>query len=361
METPDDEKLKGYDPTTGNELAKPEPEGPYSLKFQERSPFGDFLARIDNGVRPEATPEDQERMDSNLVQLGKIFEGSNTNWHIDGALNISIRKGTYLGVHKDVDVAIEKADLPTMQQQLEANGYGLFFSYPKNPDEPEGANIMERVSAEKFAEGASDHLSIAAIDGNGKIRTGASLNFIDVHLVKRNEQGKPLDWGDVELPEEWFIAQPTQFKGQELHLSHPAKVAYYKLHATRDYDRTDLKAFAETGALTVDDVDTIGSVIEKENDVRRASVESLLQRVTEGMKLGMSTSEIVDAFVREPLVQASLEQVRPQVEAVSEKIAQSDMSFETITNLTYEAFGIRAALQERKDRVAELRGWVEGK
>ncbi len=68
--------------------------------FQERDPFDDFLEHIDqNAERREPTSEEKTRMDNNLIKLGQIFSDSNLNWQLDGALNISLMKGEYIGIH----------------------------------------------------------------------------------------------------------------------------------------------------------------------------------------------------------------------------------------------------------------------
>ncbi len=101
-------------------------------KYQELGSFDYFMANIDkNEERRTPTPEEKERMDASLVQLGKIFGSSNTRWHIDGALNISLMKGEYIGIHKDVDISIEKDEIEKVDGQLARNGYGLFLSYLK--------------------------------------------------------------------------------------------------------------------------------------------------------------------------------------------------------------------------------------
>lgn len=123
------------------------------FKFQERDPFDDFMEHIDqNAERRAPTPEEKQRMDANLIKLGKVFEGSDIKWHIDGALTISLIKGEYIGIHKDVDISIEQGELEKVDGQLERSGYGLFLSYQKDPNEPRGKKIMERVGAREFSD-----------------------------------------------------------------------------------------------------------------------------------------------------------------------------------------------------------------
>jgi|GEM_PF-953493 len=267
--------------------------------YQERDAFDDFAAHVDQSFeRRKPTPEEVRQMDSNLLQLGRIFEGSDVRWHLDGAQNISLLKGEYIGIHKDIDISVEEADMAKFYDALAKSGYGLFLSYPKNPKEPRGKYVMERVEDLKPTENRPDGLMIAAIDEKGKIRE-EGLNYPDVHLVKRNEQGKPIGWGGIELPEKWFEAHTVELHGVQINLSHPAKVAYFKLHSTRNYDFTDLRALAETGELTPDDVAEIEQTIKAENLVRRVATNIRTGRQAKIRELDKWVAEAESKFDRE--------------------------------------------------------------
>src|SRR3989344_753776 len=328
-------------------------------QYQERDPFDDFMEHIDqNAERRSPTEKEKQRMDNNFLSLGKIFEGSDVKWHIDGALNISMARGEYIGIHKDVDISIEENELEKVDEQLGKSGYGLFLSYPKDQAEPKGKKIMERVGAKKFSEEESGHLVIAAIDEQGKIREGQTLNFIDVHLVKRNEAENPVGWGGVELPSKWFEAQPMTFQGQEIHLSHPAKVAYFKLHGTRNYDQTDLRALTETGKLTLEDVNEIEQTFEQEALARRKEAGTLLSRGAEKISPEMSADQIFNIFAEEPRIAQAMEQIREPLKALSQKIETSDKSKDEIMKLAFETFNLEASAEERRKKIEELKRWT---
>lgn len=330
-------------------------------KYQERDPFEYFMADIEQDAERRApTPEERERIDSNLIQLGKIFEGSNVRWHIDGALNISLMRGEYIGIHKDVDISIEQDELEKVDGQLNRNGYGLFLSYPKKPEEPEGKKIMERVGAKKFSEAELENLMIAAIDKQGKIREGEMLNFIDVHLVKRNKSGRPVSLSEVELPNKWFEAQPIQFQGQEIHLSHPAKIAYFKLDSSRAYDHTDLRVLAETGKLTLDDLAEIEHISEQEAAIRKKNAEEILEKVSDKIRPEMTADQIFDVFANEPAIVGHIEeQIRGPLKILAQKIEAGDKSKSEVIRLAFETFNMGGRSEERrKEIIEELRRWI---
>ncbi len=336
------------------------PEKGENFQFQERDPFEDFMEHIDQDAeRRPPTEEEKQRMDSHLIQLGKIFKGSDIKWQIDGALNISLVRGEYIGIHKDVDVSIEESELEKIDIQLKKSGYGLFLSYPKNSKEPEGKKVMERVGAKKFSEAEQDYLMIASVDERGKIKEGKTLNFIDAHLVKRNAEGKPIGWSGVELPEKWFEPQLTTFQEQEINLSHPAKTAYFKLHGTRNYDQTDLQKLAEIGSLTLDDLVDIENVFQQEVSIREKEVEVLISRVVDNLKPEMTADEIFDVFAQEPRITKSLEQVSELLKVLSKKVEASDKSKDEVIRLTSEVFNFASSKKAQQNKIDELKRWIQ--
>lgn len=219
---------------------KVEPKNLETFKFQERPQFLDesVTEKDEDHIRRTPTFEEQEKMDESINKLGNLFEGSNVRWQLDGALNISIMKGDYIGVHKDVDLSIESDDLEKLNDQLGIRGYGLFLStdHPTDPTKRQ----MEHVGAQQFREAPEANLMIAAVNEDGKIKENETLNYVDVHLVKRDEQGNPLGPGGVKLPSKWYEPQLKKYQEVEINLSHPAKVAYFKI---REQDLLTLLIF----------------------------------------------------------------------------------------------------------------------
>jgi len=332
------------------------------FKFQERPQFLDeLITEQDKGdVRRMPTPEERESMDSNISKLGKIFEGSDVRWQLDGALNISLMKGEYIGVHKDVDLSIEANDLEKLDDQLGRNGYGLFLSteHPTN----ETKRQMERVSARQFREAPEAHLMIAAIDEQGKIKENEKLNYIDVHLVKRDADKNPLGYGEVKLPAKWYEPNTKSYQGAEINLSHPAKVAYFKIHWTRPFDATDLRMLTEIGNLTIEDVDEISQVFEQEFMQRRQVAETLLDRVTTNINLETSADGIYGAFVNEPMIAERLqrdESAKEILKELAKKISETDRSPEQVKRLSFQIFNVEKSFDDQRKKVADLRRWIE--
>lgn len=254
------------------ESFQPEPEKPkYPEKFkiQERDWFADSRERFTEEMRlkerPEMTEKDKERMDANLKKLGTMMEDFDVNWMIDGALNISIPQEEYVGFHKDIDVSFEGNELKDVEKDLLQKGYGFFHSYRQSGKG--GKKVMERVSADTYKnEIEGKKRIIAAIDKDGKIKDNVPLNFFEAHVIKRDADGAPLGKGGTKLPEKWLKPREVEFQGVKLNLSHPARVAYYKLHSqlSAPYHMKDLEKLAETRSLTLEDVDDIENVISEE-------------------------------------------------------------------------------------------------
>ena len=331
------------------------------FKFQERPLFFDASVTEDgdSGIRRAPTSEDRTMMDSSIGKLGKVFAGSDVGWQLDGALNISLMKGEYIGVHKDVDLSIESSDLEKLDDQLGRNDYGLFLSSEHLTDSTK--RQMERVGAEQFREAPEAHLMIAAIDEQGKIREGEAFNYIGVHLVKRDDTGAPLGHSGVQLPGRWYEPQLKMYQGEMINLSHPAKVAYYKLLGTRPFDVTDLQWLAAIGDLTTDDVDEIGQVFEREFALKRQMAEGFLKKIASNITSDMSADAIYDVFVNEPLVAEKMKRdvsVGIMLKELASTVSKTDRSPEIIQEHLFRIFNAEKAFDAQRTRVKNLRSWV---
>ena len=327
------------------------------FRHQERPAFFDetVLDQDKGDERREPTDAEREQMNKDMNKLGDIFEGSDVRWQLDGALNISLMKGEYIGVHKDVDLTIDPDDLEKLEKQLFSKGYGLFLS---SEHEDPKKRKMQWASADEFREAPEEHLMIAAVDEQGKIREGESLNFLDVHLVKRDVQSNPLGFGGVPLPEKWYEPQPTTFQEAEINLSHPAKVAYFKLHGKRGFDQTDLRALAETGKLTMDDVSEIDNVLEQEFEKRKAAVSAIIERVAPNITEESKPEEIFEALMQDQDVAGRInkEEDKERVRKLAELIAkQDDKSPENIKGVVMDAAGVEAEIFEQRGKLQTLR------
>lgn len=352
---------ENYAPTT-EEFEQAEkimtPEQAEASKIRERyhvqvlDPFDDFIENMDqdDGRRP-ATEKEKEQMDKNLITLGKIFKNCYTNWHLDGALNISLANRKYIGVHKDIDISIEKNELEKTETELEKNGYAFFLSHC----DANGKNIMERINAQNSANDNLKHLMIAKINEQGKILTDEPLNFIDTHLVKRNEQGKPIGYAGVELPEEWFKAKPIDFKGEQINLSHPAKVAYFKVHSGRKYDQTDLYNFIEKNNLSFSDIKSVEKIFNDETKARENQVREIFGEVAEKIKDGMDKNQIFNIMLKNKIVNDAAQKNESQIKQLAEDISNNAKTKIDIINTAFNSLGINQLTEDIKTRIEELK------
>jgi hypothetical protein len=159
-------------------------------------------------------------MDRYLRDLGNLLKDSDVRWNIDGALNISLMRGQYIGVHRDIDISLEEEDLEKLDEALGKKGYGIFLS-ENLPDDPEGKRKLERVGVTAARNEQNRHLVIAKINEQGAITPGEQLNYLDVHLIRRGKDGRTMAGEGVAMPESWDEARAVEFNGTELRLSHP--------------------------------------------------------------------------------------------------------------------------------------------
>lgn len=330
------------------------------LRHQERPAFFDetVLDQDFGDVRREPNSTEREEMNEKLIKLGSLFEGSGVRWQLDGALNISLMKGDFIGVHKDVDLTIDPDDLEKFEQELFTKGYGLFLS---SRHEDPNKRKMEWVSADEFRSAPDDHLMICTIDEQGQIRKDEPFNFLDVHLIKRDANGRPLGFYDVPLPEEWYEPQTVLFHGKNINLSHPAKVAYFKLHGKRGFDQTDLFALAQTGKLTLDDVAEIESVFEKEFENRKATASGVIERVAPFITSESKQDDIYEILMQDKDVKGKIkkEEDKLRVRQLVELIAKlSDRSFENIQRVAFDSMGLDAKISDQHKKLEALRSRV---
>lgn len=345
----------------------PEPEGSAELWVQERDAFDDFIAHIDaDDERRPPTSAERAELDARLERLGDIFAGLDVRWTLDGALNISLLAGDYIGVHKDVDISIEPDDLPVLEAALRERGYGLFVSLQKDPNDEKSKRIMRRIGADAAREryAMREPLLIAAIDGAGRIpEDGATpLNFIDVHVVQRDGERRAIGVGGVMLPEAWFAPQPQGFHGRAINRSHPAKVAYYKVFQGRAYDGTDLRKLAEIGALTGEDVDAVARAVEGGIAGRGKAAEDIASRVSARILGDVDAEAIARTLMEDPVVAAAAQRapIDLKIRALAERIAAGERTIEHIQQCFFDVVlaDQEPVHQEWRRKVADLRRWV---
>lgn len=328
--------------------------------FQEVNPFEDFLDQLDkNSERRPATEEEKKIMDARLLKLGELFEHSGVRWHLDGAINISLMKGEYIGVHKDVDVSIEEEDLNKLEVQLHNKGYGFFLSKKIDSDDSENKTIVERVNAKEFSDSTSEHLLINAIDDQGKINNDAILKSIDVHIVRRSKNGDKIVGRGIKIPNKWTKGKTILFKGQEINLSHPADVAFYKLHTNRTYDLYDLRALAESNKISLEDISEIQQLFSEEDMKGRQELEDIINPVIKKLQPGMSSDEIMDIFLQQSAIINSIDKIREPLKLLSQKIVINEStSKKEIMALINEIFHFDKVTEERYKRIEQLKEWI---
>ena len=273
---------------------------------QERPPWETFDTKVDeNFRRKEPTGPETANMNESLHQLAELFRDSQVTWLLDGALNISLFKGDWIGLHKDVDISVERDQLSQLEAEFEAKGYAMFFSIP--PKDGKGNYTMRRVGADDFARAQESHLTIAAIDDDGRILDDKALNYLDIHIIARDENGHAISPTGSILPEGWFRPLPLKTdSGDAINLSQPARIAYYKIRSEREYDFTDLERFAETGYLTEAGLDAVARVCQNDFQLGLEKGEREIGKVFTQMKPGATAEDVFGIFLTIPALAARI-------------------------------------------------------
>lgn len=322
---------------------------------QEQPPWVPFDDdNIDeNFERKPPTPEQKEDMDRRLSELADAFEGSDFNWHMDGALNISLMNGNYIGNHKDVDLSIEKSELAKLEAQLLKKGFGLFLSRTEDKTK---SKIMRRVGYADFADSDTEHMLIAAIDENGQILRDKALNFIDTHLVKRNEEGQAFGNSGVVIPDKWTKPYPVEFQGKQINLSHPGKVLYYKLHQGRGYDTTDIRRLIETGKVTEEDVVDVEKVFESEFTANVERGRRIFGAVAKRLTPEMNVDRILDVILQQRELTKGGEGAREAFRPLAQKIYESDdKSADSMIDIAIGLFKVEEKNNQKREEIKRIK------
>ncbi|MEI8130753.1 MAG: hypothetical protein WCG55_04600 [bacterium] len=328
-----------------------------SISLEEREALVDMPV---DAVREVPTQEKKQSMDAQLVALGKLFEGSHIRWVLDGARTISFMKGSYIGIHKDVDISIEKNEITKIHKHLEQNGYGLFLNYPKDLNDPKSRVVMERIKTDTGRSLSLGELMIIAIDDKGFVTKDKHLNFIDVHVINRDQAGEPVGLGGTTLPREWFEFQTTQFQGTEIHASHPAKVAYFKLHNDRARDMADLHELAKIGMLSDADVSSLEEVCREESQAREDSVRLFLKGVFSRVASSMSAETIFEILATEPAAKDTYQRNPALLKNIAEAMYHNMNNQELVVHGVCEILGFPQRDKKMKLKIEQVRQWMKG-
>lgn len=346
------------------EVVKAQPDLAEQSRIRERNKFqkepfweegADFLSEKDIERRP-CTEEEKNELDKSLEQLGDLFQGADFYWQLDGALNISLYRGAYIGVHKDIDLSIDFRELEKVESFLGSKGFGLFLSSGHRPGKK---RIFERIDAKRLQNnGEGFQPMIFAINEDGSIKYGEENFCIDTHIIKWNESDEPIGHHKTTIPKEWLKPEIINFHGRKINCSNPALAAYHKLFFTRAYDDNDLKLLAQSGKLTLRDIDLIEQTFNKIIEDIREVIEGYIGRVLPKIKNAKNNQEVSDILINDELTSKHKknEETRKFCNELAKKIITNENM--TAENLYVEIFAstpISKLLPRREERFAMLR------
>lgn len=268
------------------------------FQFGTENDQEDGLGNDDLERRP-CTEKEKKQLDAKIEQLGDLLADADFFWQLDGALNISLYSGEYIGIHKDIDISIDETELDKAEEFLVGKGYGFFLL---SWNEQEKRRRFERVSAGQFKENVSFQGMIVPIDNDGKVIRDSTSLYIDVHLIRHDKDGSRVVREFTPLPQDWYEPKIINFHGREVRCSHPALVGLYKLFHSRAYDDSDLKFLAESGKLTQSDVDLIEKTFNQYIHDSQRTVRDFVGRVFVQFKQDQGSQEILNILINDELI-----------------------------------------------------------
>jgi hypothetical protein len=232
-----------------------------SREFKESEWPDRFISDNETERRP-ATPEERERMDRELTALSTLLNSAGVWWQLDGSLNLSVRNGDYVGVHRDIDVSLLKQEVPALASYLEAHGCGLFF-YKKVVSEDAGkVRTLMAATLPDFLEGMPGwQRRIAPVDAEGRAITSGNLPPVESSFIEEDAVGCFHGSDGVTFPARWMEGETREFHGSNFNLSNPARFLFYKLFKFRGTDDADLRTAVSIGMLSPQDLDEVEKTI----------------------------------------------------------------------------------------------------
>jgi len=200
----------------------------------------------------EPNSERAQEIDKELATVATLFEGENINWRLDGAINISLRRGEYYREHKDLDISILDNDVPQFFDASRRKGYAIYYVDPSETmpvAKEQGYVKAESVTPEDVSAGKKKLILLR--------RDGDSYDFnsyIDVHVLEKNEGGKIIEYPGITLPDEVAIStESVQKESKDVPLQPAVVTAHHKLWSSlgrptlnqvENYDLKDLEYLA---------------------------------------------------------------------------------------------------------------------
>lgn len=214
----------------------------------------DRVADIENKAWEPLQPDSEraKELDRQLSEVSDFFEGTGIDWRIDGALNLSLREGRYLRNHKDIDLGISIASIEKLLERAEKMGYEVLYvdrSQTMEVAKERGFVQAERVSKDEIIGGKEKLILVKNTETGPDFR-----NYMDVHVLKLNENGQKIEEPGVVFPAEFTDDLSVEKEGKEIKLEPTLVFAHHKLWSAlnrptmfggESYDWRDLEALAD--------------------------------------------------------------------------------------------------------------------
>jgi len=297
--------------------------------------------------------EDVEAAERRIDNLGKLMEGADFYWQLDGGLNAPIYNGEYYRRHKDIEISVGNEDIKKIYSLVEQKGYHIFVKSTshENPKKllPEDLENFD-VKGEYILSDREKH-------------KGHPKTEIELHIQEKNEKGNQIVDG-VEIPKKYFENLPKYKTASdyEVNLSCPLVAAFHKIKMERgdpfesleskledpkkSYDIKDLKILGKV--LSDKDMEVLKILVTEHKDKMQDKIEEAFEEIFNSLDLKAPASEIRKVFEEKIGIEKSKEEVKEKYREIIEKMVSYidknrglnfddfNLKFQEVTNL--EAF-----------------------
>lgn len=303
------------------------------------------------------TEAEKEKMEKDLNRLLNVFEKAPMSWSLEGGAAVSMLKGYFTRQHKDWDIEIEAKDLPILETYLKEKGYGLFLIHLNLPGEK--TSVVERMPAGqalmKRKDGLGTILAMPVRESGQIIRENDGFEF---HIIERDTQtNAPVNNGVI-LPEKWFTPKEVAFNGRKINVGQPAKLIYYKINLGRSYDVPDMVHLAESGFVSLADIEEVEQIIEQNKQKNEKIIAQLAQRISL-VAQGKQIDEIETIIKNDPVIAGQPEKIKQAeklIKALVQAIANDPIkSKETILKDVKQHYDTSSVYQNQFEKLATLK------
>ncbi|MBN1464030.1 MAG: hypothetical protein JW922_10235 [Paludibacteraceae bacterium] len=143
-----------------------------------------------------------------------------------------------------------------------------------------------------------------------------------------------------------------EFEGTTIKVSHPAMVAYFKMHGSGVKDEYDLEMLAQTGVITEGDITQLEEITVEETSNRKKYIDDQLAQISTDLQaveiptdIQQGIEQIREVLKQQPFTGMMDSEQYEFLTVLAQQIQKLGSNQETIQDIFYKAYDIDSHLQ----------------